>query len=202
MAHDDRFDLARLERLERRLQALEDAEAIRNLTTRYAALCYAQYDADGIAMLFTEDALWESPGLGRFEGREAIRGFFRGASGIFSFAIHYSLNGQIEVEGDTAQARWYLFMPCTVAAGNQARTLHAAKRHLETMRETTFRAKPPPTGDPGTSDSFGHTGAVSCGRSALWRGIEHSNPLPPSGSLSSACCISTITGRLSPRQKA
>ena len=84
---------------------LEDAEAIRNLKTRYTALCDAQYDADGIAMLFTEDALWESPGLGRFEGREAIRGFFRGASGIFSFAIHYSLNGQIEVEGDTAQAR-------------------------------------------------------------------------------------------------
>jgi len=99
---------------------LEDAEAIRNLKAHYAALCDAQYDADGIAMLFTEDALWESPGLGRFEGREAIRGFFRGASGIFSFAIHYSLNGQIEVEGDTAQARWYLFMPCTVAAGNQA----------------------------------------------------------------------------------
>jgi hypothetical protein len=24
------------------------------------------------------------------------------------------------VEGDTARARWYLFMPCTVAAGNQA----------------------------------------------------------------------------------
>jgi hypothetical protein len=92
---------------------LEDAEAIGNLKARYAALCDAQYDADGIAMLFTEDALWESPGLGRFEGREAIRGFFRGASGIFSFAIDYSLYGQIEVEGDTAQARWYLFMPCT-----------------------------------------------------------------------------------------
>jgi hypothetical protein len=87
MAQDDRFDLARVEQLERRLQALEDAEAIRNLKARYAALCDAQYDADGIAMLFTEDALWESPGLGRFEGREAIRGFFRGASGIFSFAI-------------------------------------------------------------------------------------------------------------------
>src|SRR5690349_24045028 len=104
MAQDDRFDLARLER---RLQALEDAEAIRNLKARYAALCDEQYDADRIAMLFTEDALWESPGLGRFEGREAIRGFFRGASSIFSFAIHYSLNGQIEVEGDAAQARRY-----------------------------------------------------------------------------------------------
>jgi hypothetical protein len=31
-----------------------------------------------------------------------------------------SLNSHIEVDGDTARARWYLFMPCTVAAGNQA----------------------------------------------------------------------------------
>ena len=29
-------------------------------------------------------------------------------------------NGHIEVDGDTARARWYLFMPCAVAAGNQA----------------------------------------------------------------------------------
>jgi len=92
-----------------------DAETIRNLKARYAALCDNQYDADGIASLFTEDAVWESPALGRFEGREAIRNFFRGASGIFSFAIHYSLNGHIEVDGDTAR----LFMPCTVAAGNR-----------------------------------------------------------------------------------
>ena len=120
MAEENRFDPARLERMERRLRVLEDAEAIRNLKARYAALCDSQYDADGIAMLFTEDALWESPGLGRFEGREAIRNFFRGASEVFSFAIHFSLNGHIEVEGDTARARWYLFMPCTVAAGNQA----------------------------------------------------------------------------------
>jgi ketosteroid isomerase-like protein len=102
MAEDKRFDPARLELIERRLQALEDAEAIRNLKARYAALCDNQYDADGIASLFTEDAVWESPALGRFEGREAIRTFFQGASGIFSFAIHYSLNGHIEMEGDTA----------------------------------------------------------------------------------------------------
>src|SRR5437588_8014938 len=120
MAQDNSSDLARLEWMERRLQALEDAEAIRNLKARYAALCDNQYDADGIANLFTEDAVWESSTSGRFEGREAIRSFFRDASGIFSFAIHYSLNGHIEVDGDTARARWYLFMPCTVAAGNRA----------------------------------------------------------------------------------
>ena len=120
MAQDHSVEPARIERLERRLRVLEDAEAIRNLKARYAALCDRQYDADGIAALFTEDALWDSPGLGRFAGREAIRNFFRGASKIFSFAIHYSLNGQIEIDGDTARAQWYLFMPCLVAAENRA----------------------------------------------------------------------------------
>ena len=120
MAQDNALDVARIERMERRLQVLEDAEAIRNLKARYAALCDRQYDAEGIAALFTEDAVWDSPGLGRCEGREAIRSFFQGASRLFSFAIHYSLNGQIEIDGDTAQAQWYLFMPCTLAAGNRA----------------------------------------------------------------------------------
>lgn len=104
--------------IEQRLQALEDAEAIRNLKSEYAALCDDNYNADGIAALFTRDAIWESPSLGRFEGREAIRVFFAGAGGIFSFAIHYSLNGHITVNGDTAHARWFLFMPCTIAETN------------------------------------------------------------------------------------
>jgi len=52
MVQDVRYDPARLEQIERRLQALEDAEAIRNLKARYAALCDRQYDADGIAALF------------------------------------------------------------------------------------------------------------------------------------------------------
>ena len=114
------FDLIRLQQMERRIQALEDAEAIRNLKARYAALCDDHYNADGIADLFTEDAVWESPALGNYVGREAIRAFFQGADGIFSFAIHYSLNGHIEVSGDTAKAQWYLFMPCTVGATNRA----------------------------------------------------------------------------------
>jgi ketosteroid isomerase-like protein len=115
-----RFKTVSFEHMERRLQALEDAEAIRNLKSRYASLCDDNYDAEGIAALFAEDAIWDSPGLGRFVGRDAIRGFFRGAAGIFSFAIHYSLNGQIYVDGDAARAQWYLFMPCTVADGNRA----------------------------------------------------------------------------------
>jgi hypothetical protein len=46
MAEEDLFDPARLERIERRLQVLEDAEAIRNLKARYSAMCDNQYDPD------------------------------------------------------------------------------------------------------------------------------------------------------------
>jgi ketosteroid isomerase-like protein len=112
--------IGKLEDLESRIRAVEDADAIRNLKARYAELCDDDYNPDGIAALFVDDAVWESGPLGRFEGKESIRDFFRGASKIFTFAIHYSLNPQIEVTGDTARARWYLFMPCTVGDGDQA----------------------------------------------------------------------------------
>ena len=110
----------RLEALENRVRAVEDVDALRNLKAKYAAYCDDNYDADKIAEMFVEDAVWESGSLGRFEGREAIREFFRGASKIFTFALHYGLNPHIEVTGDTARARWYLFMPCTVGDGNRA----------------------------------------------------------------------------------
>ena len=112
--------IGKLEDLESRIRAVEDTDAIRNLKARYAELCDDDYNPDGIADLFVDDAVWESGPLGRFEGKESIRDFFRGASEIFTFAIHYSLNPQIEVTGDTARARWYLFMPCTVGDGDQA----------------------------------------------------------------------------------
>ena len=112
--------IGRLEVLEARVRAVEDTDAIRNLKARYAELCDDSYNPDGIAALFVEDAVWESGPLGRCEGREASREFFLGASKIFTFAIHYSLNSQIEVSGDTAKARWYLFMPCTVGDGDRA----------------------------------------------------------------------------------
>jgi hypothetical protein len=52
---------------------------------------------------------FHSPALGRFEGRNAIRNFFRGASGIFSFAIHYSLNGHIDHETYARVAGIWMF---------------------------------------------------------------------------------------------
>ena len=121
MTANNAEDLARtISELQARVQALEAVDEIRNLKAEYAAACDDNYDPDRLAALFVEDATWESQGMGRHEGREAIREFFRGISGHFVFALHYGLNPQIEVTGDTARAKWYLFMPCTVGDTGKA----------------------------------------------------------------------------------
>ncbi len=122
-----------LEDLERRIQVMEDIEAIKKLKALYCAYCDRGYDADGIASLFTEDAVWDGGRFGRYEGREAIRSFFRGASKIFPFALHQVMNPIIEVQGDRATGKWYLFQPATLAEGNQAVWL-AARYEEEYVR--------------------------------------------------------------------
>ncbi|MCI0787275.1 MAG: nuclear transport factor 2 family protein, partial [Chloroflexi bacterium] len=65
-----------LEDIERRLKALEDVEEIKHLKARYCGYCDDNYDADAIAGLFTEDAVWDGGIRGRADGREEIRRFF------------------------------------------------------------------------------------------------------------------------------
>jgi uncharacterized protein (TIGR02246 family) len=119
--------------IEERLRVLEDIEEIRKLKARYAAACDDNYDADAIAALFTEDALWDGGSLGKADGREAIRKFFSRAAEFLPFAIHNVMNPIIEVEGDRATAQWYLLQPATMAKGNQAVWL-AAVYHDEYVR--------------------------------------------------------------------
>ncbi len=59
-----------------RLRQLEDIEAIKRLKAQYAAACDDNYDADAIANLFVENALWDGGNFGKAEGREKIRAFF------------------------------------------------------------------------------------------------------------------------------
>ena len=99
--------------IERRLQILEDVEQIKKLKARYCAYCDNNYDADGIASLFTKDGVWDGDMRGRYEGQEAIRRFFKGASQRVTFAIHNVTNPIIEVDAETAHGSWYLFQACT-----------------------------------------------------------------------------------------
>jgi ketosteroid isomerase-like protein len=110
-----------MEDIQKRLGVLEDIDSIKKLKARYCAYCDDNYNLDGLASLFTEDAVWDGgPFRGRHEGREAIREFFTDAPQRLPFAVHMVLNPVIEVDGDTAKGMWYLFQSCTYAEGNKA----------------------------------------------------------------------------------
>jgi uncharacterized protein (TIGR02246 family) len=121
------LEVAPMGSLEARVCALADVEEIKTLKARYAAACDDNYDADAIAALFTEDAIWDGGNFGKAVGRENIRRFFRRATEIFPFAIHNVMNPQIEVDGDRATGQWYLLQPAT-RSGSQAVWLSAAYR--------------------------------------------------------------------------
>ncbi len=124
--------MATLEELERRIQALEDLEAIKKLKARYARLADEKYidgmpkgerDLERIAgemvQLFTEDAVWDGGEFGgKLTGRKQIFERFKGAN--FRFAQHYFLMPHITLKGDNAKARWYLWMAGTMNDGTRA----------------------------------------------------------------------------------
>jgi uncharacterized protein (TIGR02246 family) len=108
--------------IERRLQALEDIEAIKKLKIRYCHCADAQ-DHPGFASLFTEDAVWDGAPFGYAKGRKAIEEFLRGAqTTALPFALHFVMNASVEVNGHTAVGRWYLLEPCTMTMSDGRQT--------------------------------------------------------------------------------
>ena len=76
-----------LDELARRVQELEDIEAIKKLKARYC-LYVDTGDPDKLAELFVEHAVWDGGVVGRYEGREAIRTFIRNLPQTLAFALH------------------------------------------------------------------------------------------------------------------
>lgn len=108
-----------LEGLAKRIQVLEDIEAIKRLRARYS-LHIDSGEWDEVADLFTRDAVWEGGPVGHYEGQDAIRTFMRAIPELVSFALHYVTNPLIEVNGDEATGHWYLLEPSTMAKNNEA----------------------------------------------------------------------------------
>ena len=98
--------------LERRIQVLEDIEAIKKLKARYCACCDDDHEPNALADLFVEDGVWEASGITRAEGHTAMKAYFGGlrASGRIRNSAHNVFNPQIEVDGDTATGHWRLIM--------------------------------------------------------------------------------------------
>ena len=106
--------------LEQRIRALEDIEAIKRLKGRYCSYCDDNYDVEGLASLFTEDAIWDGGMLGKAVGIEKIRKFFTNSQKAMPFAVHMVMNPIIEVDGDRAEGTWYLFQAATSGPENRA----------------------------------------------------------------------------------
>jgi hypothetical protein len=105
------------ENLETRLARLEAIEDIRVLKARYADVCDTGYDPDRMLPFFTQDAVWDGgERFVRYEGIDAIYGFFRYVSGQITWALHYMIAPIIEVADDleNATGSWYLWPPCPV----------------------------------------------------------------------------------------
>jgi ketosteroid isomerase-like protein len=113
--------MASMDELERRVQRLEDIEAIRDLKASYGQVCDQGYDPDKLAAMFTEDAefnLTEKGTTQTSKGRAAIRERFLLMPKRIEFAAHYFIQqAKIAVEGNTAAASWLMWTPQTLAGG-------------------------------------------------------------------------------------
>ena len=108
--------------LERRIQKIEDIQAIKDLKARYANACDDFYNPEKMGEIFAEDAVWDGgEDFGRYEGRAAIKQFFADVSKDIEFAMHYFVQPRIELseDGATAEAVWYLWQASTLK-GNKA----------------------------------------------------------------------------------
>lgn len=106
--------------IEARLQRLEDIEEIKQLKAQYCAGCDDDHNADTIASLFVEDAVWDAPGIARAEGRLAIHKLMTNIRnrGIIRSSTHHVMNPIIEVDGDRATGCWRFLMMYTGDVGD------------------------------------------------------------------------------------
>ena len=126
--------------IEARLRVLEDVEEIRKLKARYCAACDDSHNPDTLGPLFAADAVWEASGVGRAEGREAIKALLGGIgrSGTIRNSGHHALNPIIEVDGDRATGHWRLIMLYT---GYRADRSLQYRRIIGWYREQYVRSK-------------------------------------------------------------
>lgn len=126
------------ETLERRLQALEDLEAIKRIKATYAQAADGKYTADHQqkpqseldrcariqADLMTEDGIWDGRPQWEYSvGRETFYEVARHS--VWSMATHYFVMPHIVVDKDTAHGTWYLWQTGTLLKTNRSMIMSA-----------------------------------------------------------------------------
>jgi SnoaL-like domain len=123
--------------LEQRIRHLEDIEAIKSLTARYAKAVDKGpkgkgVDLAAIPQIFTADARWSSDELGNVVGAEAIAAELPTATAMVAFSMHAFLNPLIAVDGDRATGSWLLWIASVFEQRPGAVYLSAGLSYLRT----------------------------------------------------------------------
>ncbi len=106
--------------LAKRVQRLEDIEAIKQLKAEYADACDDMYNPKRMRDLFTKDAVWdgEKEGFGKYVGIDDVCNFFDGAKNSLLFGVHFFLQPRIKILSDTeAEGVFYLWQTSSMANG-------------------------------------------------------------------------------------
>jgi len=104
----------------KRVQRLEDIEAIKQLKAEYADACDDMYNPKRMRNLFTKDAVWdgEKEGFGKYVGIDEVCNFFDGAKNSLLFGVHFFLQPRIKMLSDTeAEGVFYLWQTSSMANG-------------------------------------------------------------------------------------
>ena len=107
--------------LEERLQQIEDRFALEDALTRYCTGIDSLEDVDALLESFTDDAVFDLTGidLPRFEGREALRGFFVQVFDDMTHHAHFTTNFAIdEITAGTARCTAYVMGMGVARDGN------------------------------------------------------------------------------------
>lgn len=115
-----------LDSLARRLTAVEDERAVRNVLARYMKLCDQpchDHDFPQLGDLFTGDAIWKGVGelyaktFGHQTGRAAILAFLgkylAPLSSHFKMNAHFLTSDMVTVDGDSAHGQWVMLQAST-----------------------------------------------------------------------------------------
>ena len=161
--------------LAERLSVLEAERDIARLMSTYTRLVDDGPDADSLAVLFAEDAVYETFGHlgeergadGPIIGRRAIHDTFVALPALLSFTAHYLCNPEITVAPDckTAEGRWLALELANVERDPQRVPLVlVAQYHNDFVRHEGWRFKRIRFGDSRSfryDESFAHTRYVS-----------------------------------------
>ena len=95
-----------------------DIQEIQHLAQLYAD-GVMQRDAEIWGNTWAENGEWHlMPGMEPVKGREALKAFWTGVMGGYPSVLHWVQPGLIEVNGDTASARFYVQENIKDAEGN------------------------------------------------------------------------------------